>query len=86
MYHLDVAPHIDKIFLKLKKKDSATYFQLKKKIHEIRTDPYHYKPLRGEFHGAYRVHIRSSVLIFEIDESQMSVRVIGFDHHDRIYR
>ncbi len=37
-------------------------------------------------HSARRVHIdKSFVLLYEIDEKNRSVTLIGYDHHDKVY-
>jgi mRNA interferase RelE/StbE/toxin YoeB len=85
-YLLDIPEHLDKIFFKLSKKDKKQFDILHKKINEIIVNPQHYKPLRGEMHGALRVHIyKSFVLIFEVDEQNKIVRLLDYDHHDNIY-
>jgi addiction module RelE/StbE family toxin len=85
MFALYVADHVDKIFMKLKKRDKARFEQINQKISEICENPFGYKPLRGDMHGAYRVHIGPYVLVFEIDEMTACVRIIDFAHHDDIY-
>jgi len=55
-------------------------------VNEIIKNPYHFKPLRGDLHGARRTHIgKSFVLIFEIDEKKKIIRILDYDHHDTIY-
>jgi len=37
-------------------------------------------------HGSRRVHIdKSFVLIYEIDEKEKIIRILDYDHHDKIY-
>jgi addiction module RelE/StbE family toxin len=37
--------------------------------------------------GARRVHIsKSFVLVYEIDEKSKVVRLLDYDHHDKIYK
>ena len=85
-YSLDIQEHLDKIFQKLSKKDKKQLKIIHKKVTEILENPYHYKPLRGDMHGALRVHIdKSFVLTFEIDEKNKVVRLLDYDHHDSIY-
>jgi YafQ family addiction module toxin component len=85
-YALDIPEHIDKIFLKLSRKDKKQMEIIHKKVTEIRENPHHYKPLRGDMRGALRVHIaKSFVLTFEIDEKNKVVRLLDYDHHDNIY-
>ena len=85
-YTLDISDQLDKQFTKLRKKDKKQLEGIDKKIQEIVKNPYHFKPLRGDMHGARRVHIgKSFVLIFEIDEKQRIIRLLDFNHHDVIY-
>lgn len=72
---------------KIYRKDRQLYDALMKKIWEILNDPHHYKPLRYDLKGFYRVHIEKSfVLIFSVEESSGIVKFIDFEHHDEIYR
>ncbi len=85
-YKLDISDKADKKFYKLSKKNKKQLEIINKKIKQIRQDPYHYKPLKGDMHGSYRVHIDSSfVLIYEIDEENKLVRILDYDHHDKVY-
>jgi|TARA_Y100000310_G_scaffold12782_1_gene13174 YafQ family addiction module toxin component len=86
MYSLDTKPELDKIFSKLRKKNPKQLQIIFKKVEKIVQNPYHFKPLRGDMHGARRVHIgKSFVLTYEIDESNKVVRLLDYDHHDNIY-
>jgi mRNA interferase RelE/StbE/toxin YoeB len=86
VYVLDVPEHLDKIFLKLSKKDKKQLEIIKKKVDEILKQPYHYKPLKGDMHGARRVHIyKSFVLTYEVNEKEKIVKLLDYDHHDNIY-
>ncbi len=85
-YNLDIPEHLDKIFIKLSKKDKKQLEIINKKINEILENPQRYKTLRGDMHGALRVHIQKSfVLTFEIDENNKMVRLLDYEHHDNIY-
>ncbi len=85
-YNLIISDKIDKLFSKLAKKDKEQLIKLHKKVEEIRKNPYHFKLLRGDMHGARRVHIGNSfVLIYEIDEQSKSIKLLDYDHHDAIY-
>ncbi len=86
MYELEVPEHLDKEFRKLAKKNKKQLEIIQKKIEEILENPEHYKPLRGDMHGARRVHIdKSFVLTYEIDRVINVVRLLDYDHHDKIY-
>lgn len=85
-YGLDISEEIDKKFIKLAKKDKRQLEMINKKVEQIRENPYHFKPLRGDMKGSRRVHIdKSFVLTYEIDESNNIVRLLDYDHHDNIY-
>lgn len=71
---------------KICRKDRQLHVALMKKIREILNDPHHYKPLRHDLKGFYRVHIEKSfVLIFSVEEDSGMVKFIDLDHHDEIY-
>ena len=85
-YNLQISGELDKIFGKLSKKNKKQLQIIQKKIQQIMENPYHFKPLRGDMHGARRVHIdKSFVLTYEIDEEKKLIRLLDFDHHDHIY-
>ena len=55
-----------------------------KKIQQILKNPYHFKNLRGDMHGAYRAHIgKSFVLIYESDEKNSIVRFLDYEDLDK---
>lgn len=86
-YNLKVSEHIDKVFRKLSKKDKQALRVINKKVKKILEYPYHFKPLRGDMHGARRVHImKSFVLTYEIDEKNKVVKLLDYDHHDKVYK
>ena len=84
-YQLEISEEADKKFLKLQKKDRKQIININKKISQILDNPYHFKPLRGDMHGARRVHIGSFVLTYEIYEEKRLIRILDYDHHDKIY-
>jgi len=87
MYTLVIQDDVDKIFSKLKKKDVERLKAIEKKIMQILEHPYHFKPLKKPLHNIRRVHIDSSfVLAYTIDEAKKQVIILGFDHHDKIYK
>ena len=60
---------------------------INKKIKQILLNPYQFKPLRGNMKGTRRVHIdKSFVLTYEIVESEKTIRLLDFSHHDKIYK
>lgn len=84
-YKLEISEQLDRIFDKLSKKDKLQFEILSKKIKEILEDPYKFKPLRGNMAGQRRVHIRHFVLTYEILENEKIVRLLDYEHHDKIY-
>jgi YafQ family addiction module toxin component len=84
---LEVSERLDKILQKLAKRDRKQFDAITKKIDDILAEPHRFKPLRGDMKGARRVHIQKSfVLIYEIDEQTKTVRLLDYEHHDKIYR
>tara|TARA_Y100000034_G_C6842465_1_gene381285 strand:+ start:820 stop:1083 length:264 start_codon:yes stop_codon:yes gene_type:complete len=85
-YKLQVSEELDKTLSKLAKKNKKKLQIINKKIQQILENPYHFKPLRGDMHGARRVHIdKSFVLTYEVNEEKRIIRLLDFDHHDNIY-
>jgi len=85
-YSLEIEEHTDREFRKLAKKDKVQLEIINKKVQEILENPYHFKPLRAEMHGTRGVHIsKSFVLVYEIDEKRKAVRILDYDHHDKVY-
>ncbi|MEM4398089.1 MAG: type II toxin-antitoxin system mRNA interferase toxin, RelE/StbE family [Candidatus Woesearchaeota archaeon] len=86
MYSLILKPRVDKIFRKLSKKNPKQLEIITKKLEEILQEPKRFKPLKGDMHGSYRVHIdKSFVLIYEIDEKNKKVILLDYNHHEKIY-
>ena len=87
VFELQISEEADGKFKKLAKKNRKQLEIITKKVEEILEDPFRFKPLRGDMHGARRVHIdKSFVLIYEVLENENVVRILDYDHHDKIYR
>jgi len=85
-YSLKISESLDKKLFKLCKKNKKQLQIINKKIQQILKKPYNFKPLRGDMHGTRRVHIdKSFVLTYEIDEKNKVVKLLDYDHHDKIY-
>ena len=85
-YALDISEELERIFSKLAKKNKKELLIIHKKVEEIRKNPFHFKPLRGNMKGIRRVHIdKSFVLTYEVDEDYKVVKLLDYDHHDNIY-
>ena len=85
-YEVSIPEHLDKIFDKLSKKDKLQFEILTKKINEILENPRKGKPLTANMSGQWRIHIRHFVLTYEILENDKIVRLLDYDHHDKIYK
>ncbi len=85
VYELEVSEQLDKIFAKLSKKDRLQFEILSRKIKEILENPQVGKPLTANMVGQRRVHIRNFVLTYEVLENEKIVRLLDYDHHDKVY-
>ena len=84
-YRYETTPQFDKSIKKISK-NFKLQKRLIKKIEDILTNPYHYKPLKKFLKNRRRTHIGSFVLIFEIDEKNNSIIFRKFEHHDKAYK
>lgn len=86
-YKLEVPESLDRSFIKLSKKDKKSLEIINNKIKHIVENPYQFKPLRNEMSGIRRVHIgKSFILTYEIIESEKVVKILDYDHHDKIFK
>jgi YafQ family addiction module toxin component len=86
IYRIEIAEHVDKIFLKLKKKDTKQLEIINSKILQILMNPEHFKPLRGDLSGSRRVHIgKSFVLIYDFNKEDKIIKILDYGHRDKIY-
>ena len=86
MYALEVSDKLKKELAKLAKKSPKQAKIITGKIRQILDNPCHFKPLRGDMKGTRRVHIdKSFILTYEIDENDLVIRLLDYDHHDKIY-
>ena len=86
MYKLEVSNLADKKFYKIAKKNKVLFEAINKKINELKTNPEHFKPLRGSMKGERRIHFGHFVLVFEIDHKKGIVKILDFGHHNKIYK
>jgi len=85
LYSLEIEEEVSKTFHKLLKKDRVQLEAINKKIIQILSDPYQFKPLRYPLEGLRRVHIGSFVLIYQVIENPATVQIIKYTHHDEAY-
>jgi YafQ family addiction module toxin component len=86
MYAIELRETVKKKFKVLEKKDKKTLHRVTEKIKEIIQDPHREKPLRRPMQNMRRVHIRTFVLVYSIDELGKTVILEEFDHHDKVYK
>jgi addiction module RelE/StbE family toxin len=80
LYNLGIEEEVSKTFHKLLKKDRIQLEAINKKISQILTDPYQFKPLKYPLEGLRRVHIGSFVLIYRVIENSSTVQIIKYTH------
>ncbi len=84
-YALEVSERLDRVFVKLAKKDKLQFEILNRKIKEILENPQIGEPLRGNMAGQRSVHARNFVLVYEILENEKIVKLLDYDHHNVVY-
>jgi YafQ family addiction module toxin component len=86
VYSLEVVEKVDRIFKKLRKKDSAQFEALSRKVNEILDNPQQFKPLRSPMQHMRRVHVGSYVLVYDVDDAREVVTIRRYEHHDTVYK
>ncbi len=88
MYQYKIQPNLQKILLKLFKKDNQTRERVLKKIREIinSDNVEHYKNLKKPLQHLKRVQIGEKVLVFMFDKKNKLLLFENFKHHDEIYK
>ena len=77
---------VDRIFKKLRKKDSMQFEAVSKKVKEILENPQQFKSLKSPMRHMRRVHIGSFVLVYDVDEERKVVTIRRYEHHDSVYK
>lgn len=67
-----------------KKRRPDIFERLYKQIVKLSRNPKFGKPLKNVMRNQRRIHVGSFVLIYEINQGK--VRLLDFDHHDKIYK
>ncbi len=88
MHKFKISEKLEKILVKILKKDKILYEQIMKKINEIinSNDMEHYKNLKYNMKDSKRVHIGHFALVFRFDRTNNVIFFDDFDHHDKIYK
>ncbi|MBI4120151.1 MAG: type II toxin-antitoxin system RelE/ParE family toxin [Parcubacteria group bacterium] len=82
-YVIVLAPRFNEILKKLKARNPVLLTRLEKQISKVVREPILGKPLRNVLRNYRRVQVDSFVLVYEI--KGLEIRLLDFDHHDRIY-
>lgn len=86
MYQDLYSEEITKKLAKLKKKYPEQYFQARKKMDSILSEPTHsYKFLTHDMKNFNRVYLGHFVLVFKVDHKNKTVSFEDYEHHDKIY-
>ena len=73
-----------KILEKMAKKDRLEMKKIETQVFKIIANPLIGKPLRNVLKNYRRVHIDSFVLIYKIENDEITF--MDYDHHDRVYK
>ena len=83
-YRIVTEPRFDRIVRKLKRKDKTLFTELDRGVEKVLKNPELGKPLRYSLRNLRRIHVEGSfVLLYDVHAC--TVRLIDFDHHDKIY-
>lgn len=85
-FEVEVSEKFHRTLGKLSRRNRPVLDELITKIREISINPEHYKPLKGPMKGYRRVHVRSFVLLYEMDPEHRSIRIEKFEPHYSAYR
>ncbi len=86
LYSLDARDGVKDTFKKLERKNPKQLQIIRNKIIHILEDPHKFKPLGGDRHGEWEVHIdKHFVLVYSIDEENKVVILEDYDHHEAIF-
>lgn len=86
-FQLETLDSFRKAPRKLTSKNPEFRKAFENKLRQILDDPHRFKPLGNQLHDFRRVHLmKSFVLIYEILESQKTVKLVKIEHHDDAYK
>jgi len=84
-YELLISPTFEKDTKSIIKKDPVLSGRIQKAVVSILENPECGKPLRNVLKGRRRVHIGHFVLIYKIDDTNNTITLLRFTHHDKAY-
>jgi len=76
------APLYKKVMKKLRQKDRDLFEQVEGQMEKIVREPELGKPLRHDLKNHRRLHVGSSVILYEFHAGVLNF--LDFDHHDKI--
>ena len=85
-YDIVLEEKVEKILLKMKKKDMQTYLRVIKSILKVAKNPEIGKPLKNVLKGYRRIHVGHFVLIYRVERKEKKIIVLKFSHHDDAYK
>jgi addiction module RelE/StbE family toxin len=78
-------PDVESTFRKMRKKDTARFEQLIRKLRELGENPEMGKPLHRPLQGLRRLHIGHYVLTYTFEKKKGQITLVDFAHHDDVY-
>lgn len=78
------SPEFIRVLKKISKKDKLGLKKIETQVNKIVLNPIIGKPLRNVLKNYRRVHIESFVLIYKIENNEITF--IDYAHHDRVYK
>jgi len=87
MYKYKLSKSMERVLVRLVRKDKKLYESLIKKMEEIVNcnDIEHYKNLKYAMKEYKRVHVGSFVLFFRFDKKNRLILFTDFEHYDKVY-
>ncbi len=87
MYKFKIEDELEKILLKIKKKDNFQYNKIRNKIKDVANSDNidHYKNLKHDLKDYKRVHVGNFVILFRFDKIEDKIYFVYYDHHDNVY-
>ncbi|WP_094229262.1 type II toxin-antitoxin system RelE family toxin [Methanolobus psychrotolerans] len=85
-YEIAISPSFEKDTKALLKKDPVLSDRIQRAVVSILNNPECGKPLRNVMKGHRRVHVGHFVLIYNVDDTNNTITLLRFNHHDKAYK
>ncbi len=82
-YELIITSSFEKDAKAVLKKDPVLFDRIQATVNNILEHPQCGKPLRNVLKGSRRVHIGHFVLMYKIDDTENTITLLRFTHHDK---